>query len=119
MTKKNKILIIIASVLTVVILIVVTVITLRAFNNRSVGPSPTQSIAQQAADYEIQADNAAKSGDIDLAKTLYEEARKAYFDNQENDKVPDIDGKLYLLDHPAEIIAPKDASKSPLGGGGS
>jgi hypothetical protein len=120
MNKKNKIIIITTSILAVAIFIAATVLILRALNGQSASPSVTNhDIIQQASSYEAQADNSSKSGDTESARALYEKAKQIYSENQETDKVPSIDGKLYVLDHPEALVAPQDTSKSLIDGGSS
>jgi hypothetical protein len=104
MTIKKKI---ITSFAIILLIIISALATMMALNSVNKTPTKTtdnttknQQIAAPANEYEVKADTAAATGDTTTAKTLYDQAKQVYIQENQSSNQADIDAKLYLLENP-------------------
>jgi len=95
-TNKKRLIIITVSVLLVIAMIVITVLPLKSFNDKAKTVD-----GSSITDIESKADQAIKDNNVDQAKKLYEELKQKYADANNTDGVAEVDGQLYILNHPA------------------
>jgi len=108
-TNKKRLIIITVSVLLVIATIVITVLLLKSFNDK------TKTVdGSSITDIETKATQAIKDNNVDQAKKLYEELKQKYADTNNTDGVAQVDGQLYILNHPAPsppqtVLGPTEA----------
>jgi mannitol-specific phosphotransferase system IIBC component len=109
---KKRLIYIAGSVLLVIVFIIITVFILKSINNNTDKKPQTttkNSITdskKQIGDLKDQAAKAVQDNQTDQAKKLYIELRKLYIDIDDTNGVAEVDGQLYIINHPATVPKP-------------
>lgn len=100
MQTKQKILIIIVSIVAVAAIATGTVLILQNTAGKNV-KKETPTVTQQTADdLKTQAIRALKDGNKSAAKKLFEQAKTQYIELDDTSNKIDMEAQIYLIDHP-------------------